>query len=103
MPTKVDVIYTFYDSPQSRQEVQIASLTEKCLLDTVFGGLKTKELQQLLKLSCAFDVGTKAALPAFVKKNNGKFYFNVEANADLQTIGHCQHKLKALQARLKKA
>ena len=97
------IIYTFYDIAQSREEIQVASLTEKNLLDTVFAGLKTKELQQLLKLSCAFDVGTKSALPAFVKKNNGKFYFNIETNADLETIGHCQQKLKALQARLKKA
>ena len=102
MPTTVHVIYTFYEMEQTHQEIQLASLTEKCLLNTIFASLETKELQQLLKLSCAFDVGSKSALPAFVKQNNGKYFFNIETNADLQTIGYCQHKLKALQARFKK-
>ena len=98
-PTIVQVIYTFYEQGQLQDKVQLASLTEKCLLDTVFEGLNKDELQQLLKLSCAFEVDK---LPAFAAKNNGKYYFNVESNADLETVSNCERKHKALKERLKK-
>lgn len=98
----VEVIYTYYHAEQEQTTVQVANMTEKCVLNTIFKQLPDKRLAQLLKLSCAFGVSSFAKLPSYVKETNGKFYFNVERNLDADTVRHCVLKMKALQARVHK-
>ena len=83
---EVDAIYTFYDGPQARRTLHVACATprgisEASLIRAAFAALDDAHLAKLLKISVAIMGATSMTeLPAFVRRNGGKFYFNVETN-----------------------
>ena len=83
---EVDAIYTFYNGPQARRTLRVACATprgisEAALIRAAFAALDDARLAKLVKLSVAIMGATSMAeLPAFVRRNGGKFYFNVETN-----------------------
>ena len=102
---KIDCVMSFYNSDQERYTLRIsapsaARIRERALLDASFSKLSTRRLAELAKLSMAFDVPDADSLPAYIRGNNGKYFFNIEDNCTLRDISSCQVKLKALKARL---
>ncbi len=102
--TKVNVILTFYEGSQEQRDLNIPMalkrVDEGALLGTIFNKLSRQQLATLLKISCSFvDARSKNELPAFVQKNMGKFYFNVESNPDLDTIKNMFFKLETLNSK----
>ena len=102
---KIDCIMSFYNSDQERHTLRIsapsaARIRERALLDASFSKLSTRRLAKLAKMSMAFDVPDADSLPAYIRGNNGKYFFNIEDNCTLRDISSCQSKLGALKARL---
>lgn len=120
-----DVIFTFYSGLQERATVLVpvsdpgpgpgthartGTMTRDCsrvnetnLLNAIFDVLKpTAKLAALVKLSIALDVPDARKLPRFIRKNMGKYYFDVERNPDAETVRSCRKKLDAIERRLKR-
>ena len=100
MVTSVDVILTYYKLPQERMTLSIpitlSLLTEEALLTGVFRHLPRKRVAEVLKISCALAAPNFKALPSFIRKNNGNFFFNVEDNLDADTLRYAMLKLEYL-------
>ncbi len=100
MSTKVNVILSYYEDEQEFFDIEIdmllEALTENRFLEEVFKDLSVEKLAQLLKISSCFDASCKE-IPEFISATNGKFYFNVEKNADAETVKHTIMKLHALE------
>lgn len=99
----VDIITSFYEGEQVFLKLEFdinpKEITESMLFQKVFDLLDIEELAGLSKISSCFILDAEE-LPDFLPHSNGKFYFNVETNRDLETVQHTIMKLKALEKRL---
>jgi hypothetical protein len=79
----------FYKIPHSRQamiDIQYTPLNEIDFINHILEGLPTHYLFHLIKISaCHIGADEEHPYPKWMKKRNGKFYFNTDINGDKDT------------------
>jgi hypothetical protein len=76
---QLEVIYTFFDSPQQIQTLPLIEYLlkdKKTLFEFVTTSLITEEKETLCKISCCVYDAAGIECPDWYKQQNGKFYDN---------------------------